>query len=521
MTRSLVVSFVTLFLSTCGAQDDVQEKFQRLVQTLSLHYNVSISLAIKLDSGEEFAAAHGHTQKVTTSSLIPCGSAAKPFTAVGILRLADAGLLGLDTPISSIIDPWHARQSIPSLREIFKDARISSVTSRQLIAMKSGIVDYNNSGMFDWTLQHPSLDYLPMHYISDAGKQPFMFDPDTSASYTSNGYVLAGMVLAAVQNVSTWRDMDQMAAVGPIDGEPLKNTLFMKDGRCSQHAGVTHQYTVRDRRPQGNNGATCAARSGEIPYGRLQGVPLQAFRASSYEECCEEASKDEQAQAFIYENDTCSKLLYARSFEPSANATSGFTVRYFKESEVVDLYDYSCLNGWTMGNIAFAAIDSVKFWHALLASKSLLKPQSLAIMLNFSQLKGWGQGMEYGSGLMKTSLGAKVKGYNSCKPPLCICKSGQCMLNATQFGHLGADWGSSMPLNGYISQIGVAVAVSLTSVFSGMNSSLSEHENSGIFGFLECEFLQIVYQYKFPGFPDLDCAPQGTVHDGAELPFIV
>ena len=78
-----------------------------------------------------------------------------------------------------------------------------------------------------------------------------------------------------------------------------------------------------------------------------------------------------------------------------------------------------------------------------------------------------------------------------------------------------------MPLNGYIPELGAAVSVSLTSVFRGMNTSLTEHENAFLFGRLECEFLQILYQHKFPGFTDFACVQPRAVEVETVVPFVV
>ena len=64
-------------------------------------FNVSLSMAARLSSGEVIAGAaglddHAVGSKVTTASLYPSGSVTKTFTAVAAMRLVDQGKLELD-----------------------------------------------------------------------------------------------------------------------------------------------------------------------------------------------------------------------------------------------------------------------------------------------------------------------------------------------------------------------------------------------------------------------------------------
>jgi len=293
-----------------------------------------------------------------------------------------------------------------------------------------------------------------------------------------------------------------------VHAETLKHTIFMKQGRCSKYPGVTHQYTVLKESPLPfAPGQVCSSESGRMMNGKLEGSVLASFPVDSYEACCHKASQT-AGQAFVLNGSTCNVLRNAFHYEQVEGVSSGWTVQYFNESDVVDLYSYSCLNGWTMGNIAFAAVDAVKLWHALLVSKTMVKPESLELMKSWGAMShGWGAGMEYGSGLMKLDVGKGLRVKGKCPQPLCVCQYNQCRLNATLIGHMGADWGSSMPFNGHIPQLGASVAVAMTATFRGMNSSLSIHENSGLQGVLKCHMLQILYQHQHPGFPDLMCPP--------------
>ena len=69
----------------------------------------------------------------------------------------------------------------------------------------------------------------------------------------------------------------------------------------------------------------------------------------------------------------------------------------------IDLYDYSCLNGWAMGNIAASAMNLAMFFRDLFAPPTagheLVKPETAHKMVeNIGPLAPFG-GMRYGLGM--------------------------------------------------------------------------------------------------------------------------
>ena len=71
---------------------------------------------------------------------------------------------------------------------------------------------------------------------------------------------------------------------------------------------------------------------------------------------------------------------------------------------VFDYRSYSCLNGWSMGNVAASGHDFAMFFRDLFAPSSavrqqLVKPETAAAMQNFSKLVNpWCPGCYYGLG---------------------------------------------------------------------------------------------------------------------------
>jgi len=261
----LLLTTITITFTTTTASD-LQSQLDTIVDTHALYWNTSLSMAFAFshDNGKDgffldiFASAAGTNDRfgkggdsITTKSRIPSGSTDKAFTSAAILRSAELGLLDLDSPAFTYIDPWLAKQTppIPCLLKQWKgNPVINTVTVRMLLSMRSGIQDYDDGALFKWTLAHPNEDYLPEMFLSTVNKT-FAFAPDHGGLYSGTGYVMLGMILSSVQNASSWDKIDQMApllssSASSSDGWKLalNETQFMMQGKCNQYPDVTHQY---------------------------------------------------------------------------------------------------------------------------------------------------------------------------------------------------------------------------------------------------------------------------------------
>jgi CubicO group peptidase (beta-lactamase class C family) len=223
---------------------ELTQQLQALVDQGAEQDNVSYSFAVHAEDFSVAVAAgfddHVTGTKVSPDSLIPAGSALKPYTAVAALKLSEQGKLDLDKPVVPIVDPWLAAQGFPSMGKLWNNSMINTVTSRQLLSMRAGFDDYDDQGLLNWTISNPDKDYLPIDYITNLPKK-FLFPPGHGGCYSSDGFVLMGMVMAAVTGAKEWEAFDQLAALGPIQ-PPFKETIFMKTGACNKYPGVVHQY---------------------------------------------------------------------------------------------------------------------------------------------------------------------------------------------------------------------------------------------------------------------------------------
>jgi CubicO group peptidase (beta-lactamase class C family) len=528
-------------------------RLQSLVSSMSAQYNLSISVSVKLDEGDEAAAAAG-SGGFSPKSKVPSGSAVKPFTAVALLQLSIAGVLDIDAPVAPIVDAWRTKQSLPPLSSVFNDSRIELVTTRQLIGMRSGIKDYDDADMFQKTLERNGADILPEEYIRSAGQQSFACAPGKCVRYSGNNFVLAGEVLAATLGAPSWEALDQMAALTPA-GQPaleLEDTIFMGRGPCSQH-GVSHQYAFRSfgsppqmAAPWSTQPATqrrtwprklwpphpplfdrpsapsappsaspsappsCVSTAEPKPNHIFVGHAVGSFAAPGAEHCCAVVAKHPGVGAWTYTpaaaagtpgNCTGFDAVWQMRPAPSG-VVSGWSAVPFNESDVVDLLPYSCLNGWTMGNIATTPIDLTRFYHALLAHKTLLRHDALEAMLTFHSMAGggWTPGVDagYGLGMMYNPMRLVVPS-GTCGPPVCNCSRWQCVANLSFIGHPGEDWGSGVWV-GRLVELNASVAVASTSGHGGLNASLTQHQNAAMHGELIQSVVTAIVQLRDPAF---------------------
>ena len=100
------------------ASDDpsgLHEKLQSIVDFHSAFWNCSFSFAVHNDTMEIAVAAGANdwakptTSRLTPNSQIPMGSTTKMYTAVSVVRLAEAGTIHLDQPVAPLIDKYLAK----------------------------------------------------------------------------------------------------------------------------------------------------------------------------------------------------------------------------------------------------------------------------------------------------------------------------------------------------------------------------------------------------------------------------
>jgi len=414
-----------------------------------------------------------------------------------------------------------------------------------LLGMRGQLWDYNDGDLLDFQLAHPAVDIQPYTFLTNVSKK---FSP--KFRYSSIGYVIMGFVIASLTNESSWDQIDQksLAFRGGkyLSPDEFPGTIFMRDGLCSTHQNVVHQYTYHPSRTTENMQCNQANwYPNLVATGDSTGDLLARFKTDSPLKCCSNASQIPAAQrtghgAWTFlPNNTCIVYASAHPLTHIPGAVTGASIDgKLHLSDFKDLYNTSCLNGWTMGNIAITASDMSKYWAAL-ATGRIVNLTSLAQIIDMKLIAGGLPGglivngsTQYGLGTFSLLLRFAV-GNHSAKcgfySNFCKCESQtddtiECFFETDAWGHGGLDWGSGFPMSGWVP--GLNLSFSLGSNVgegfpSGMNTSITRNMNRNAYGVALCRLINSTVQTVLPGFPvflgfDLNflkgsCDPQQSI----------
>ena len=169
------------------------------------------------------------------------GSGTKPYTAAGIMRLAEAGALHLDDYAHIHIDDVLKALSGQTLAEMLGPTA-NRVTVGQLIKMQSGINDFDIPSYDHTLLETADKVHPPSESVAVVSNfsETFLCEPGNCTSYSSTNFILAGFVLLhhAPPMQRTWETYDQAQGLGLHKLGSYGNTFFPRSGPLNK-AGLT------------------------------------------------------------------------------------------------------------------------------------------------------------------------------------------------------------------------------------------------------------------------------------------
>jgi CubicO group peptidase (beta-lactamase class C family) len=138
-------------------------------------------------------------QPITPHTVFGLGSTTKPFTATAIMLLKQQGNLYLDDPIQFYLPEYPTGEH--------------QVTLRHLLTHTSGIPNFVTRPGF-WA-HHAYVDASLEAVVAQFKDLPFDFEPGTRYSYSNSGYVLLGLVLERLTNLS-YAEVIQQRILAPL-----------------------------------------------------------------------------------------------------------------------------------------------------------------------------------------------------------------------------------------------------------------------------------------------------------------
>eukprot|EP00040_Diaphanoeca_grandis_P021185 m.112851 g.112851 ORF g.112851 m.112851 type:complete len:518 (-) comp28222_c1_seq2:50-1603(-) len=219
-----------------------------VIEAVSRFHNVSFSIGIRTEHAELTLTAGENERSLkkqtpmTTTNKFPMGSVTKSWTASQIMQHNEVGRIDIDAPFHLYVDPIMKRLNGTTMLELWNnDPTILNISARQLMGMRAGLHDYNDTWYADWTWEHPDEDWSPFDILHRLNKT-FVCAPGTCGKYASPGYELLGLALCELQNCSDWTDLDLKAVLKASQRVEYENVSFPVKGKCSKDPQVVHQY---------------------------------------------------------------------------------------------------------------------------------------------------------------------------------------------------------------------------------------------------------------------------------------
>lgn len=137
-----------------------------------------------------FGLANNDTKQLnSTSSEFLLASITKTYTATGVLWLAQKGIIDLQKPVSTYLQPTH-----PVWQGKMPDS-MNKITIHHLLTHSSGLPDYEKiAGHTQW---YKKL-HTPEQVIQFFSQEPLSFTPGARYDYQGSNYLLLGLIIEAV-----------------------------------------------------------------------------------------------------------------------------------------------------------------------------------------------------------------------------------------------------------------------------------------------------------------------------------
>jgi CubicO group peptidase (beta-lactamase class C family) len=226
---------------------DVPElvSFDRAMQEIMQRYSIPNG-ALAIAYNDRLLLARGYSWNdggITTQpdTLFRIASVSKPFTATGVLLLAQEGKLDLDGAVVDLVD-LSAKQGTP-------DPRLGQITVRMLLQHLAGWDrDLTFDPMFEtWRIEQGlGIDgpVTQQDIIGFMSGEPLQYDPGTRFAYSNYGYMLLGRVIEAASRQS-YETYIQDHVLRPIGITQMQLAGATREERLENEVEYFSQGTVQ------------------------------------------------------------------------------------------------------------------------------------------------------------------------------------------------------------------------------------------------------------------------------------
>ncbi len=219
--RGLALAFwvmVLLMQASCGGGDDASSFNSEMSDQLRVSLERSVQevatpgavMAVRSPEGAVWIGSSGCAEydrlgqsgeAVCIRTMTPdlsfrIASVTKTFTATIILQLVDEGKLDLDDTVAAVMARWFS----PGYLD-FAIPYANVMTLRNILEMRSGMVDYGATNAFIKQVQRDPLAYLSPRDIlrmSAQSDDPAPSPPNTRLEYCNTNFILQGIIIEQV-----------------------------------------------------------------------------------------------------------------------------------------------------------------------------------------------------------------------------------------------------------------------------------------------------------------------------------
>jgi CubicO group peptidase (beta-lactamase class C family) len=239
--RCVLALFAMGFACTAEARTPAGSIDEFIAAEISSSGAPGIAYAV-VDNGVVTSGAAGETligsgKPVTPDTPFLIGSISKSFTAMGLMKLVEAGKVALDAPVSRYLD-------------VFRDRPSGAITIRQLLSHTSGFSTLQgNDTHVDRT---PARDEL-QRQVKRLGQQSPAYAPNAQWQYSNANYLILGAIIERMsgQDFASYTNTEILEPIG-------MDKSFVSDGRADNAMAVGHQPWFGTKRPLSSVGTSRA-----------------------------------------------------------------------------------------------------------------------------------------------------------------------------------------------------------------------------------------------------------------------
>lgn len=187
-----------------------------------------------------------HGQAINEDTLFPTASFSKWVTALGVVSLAEDGLVDLDSPVARYLTRWTLPES---------GFDNNQVTVRRLLSHTAGLTDGLGFGDYSLDENVPDIEEELRHPRASSGKDAAVavgIEPGSEFLYSGGGYLLLQLLVEEVSGV-TFEQYIQLQLFDPLG---MERSAYSD---IASLENVSHSYNIDGEITESFNYASAAA----------------------------------------------------------------------------------------------------------------------------------------------------------------------------------------------------------------------------------------------------------------------